>query len=534
MGEHSQEMPEQTARQKDREAEASVRQAVEELVASGKRAYSLSVPNAAELMLVRKGKGRIAGHEADQRVRRAIMAMVERAELDAYAEGYRDWILHDPIANAEAESGERIGGREAGEHQKDARGPVMEWDVFISHASEDKEDFARPLAERLRSHGLRVWFDEFTLTVGDSLRRSIDRGLSRSRYGIVVISPNFLQKEWPQKELDGLVAREVEGIKVILPVWHNIGAEQIRAHSPTLADRLAVSSSKGLDHVTGQLIDAIQKDYRSRPSVESSGSSLGGPHNSPSPIIDSAASLRELGKYASEFHRRRAEQISVGKAPIALLDGGALVMHVVPFSAIDERPAVPFDEISRNPDHFPPMGDTYARNSKITYDGLLTASNAEGLTKPQRAYVHVCRSGTVEAVVSSLARGHEHNFIVLPHVQAMIIKYAKLYADSLNGFGVAPPMAIAVSLVNIQGMRLLQDFIGTALPEDLPCGELNRPQLQFGQATFDIIPRDYNESAKLLKPILTHLANAAGLDSSPHFDSQGNYTLPLDSTAVRR
>ena len=82
---------------------------------------------------------------------------------------------------------------------------MMEWDVFISHASEDKDDFVRHLADRLRRTGLRVWFDEFTLTVGDSLRRSIDRGLTRSRYGIVVVSPNFLQKNWPQRDLMGLL-----------------------------------------------------------------------------------------------------------------------------------------------------------------------------------------------------------------------------------------------------------------------------------------------------------------------------------------
>jgi hypothetical protein len=104
----------------------------------------------------------------------------------------------------------------------------MEWDVFISHASEDKQDFVRSLAERLRQRDLRVWYDEFRLTVGDSLRRSIDRGLARSRYGIVVISPDFLRKEWPQKELDGLVTREIGGVKVILPIWHRIDANQIR------------------------------------------------------------------------------------------------------------------------------------------------------------------------------------------------------------------------------------------------------------------------------------------------------------------
>ncbi|TEU12597.1 MAG: toll/interleukin-1 receptor domain-containing protein, partial [Anaerolineales bacterium] len=98
----------------------------------------------------------------------------------------------------------------------------MDWDVFISHTWEDKEDIARPLAEALRQKGLRVWYDEFTLTLGDSLRRSIDHGLAQSRYGVVILSPNFFTKEWSQKELDGLAAREVSGEKVILPVWHNV------------------------------------------------------------------------------------------------------------------------------------------------------------------------------------------------------------------------------------------------------------------------------------------------------------------------
>jgi TIR domain len=141
---------------------------------------------------------------------------------------------------------------------------VMEWDVFISHASEDKEGFARPLAEGLTKRGLKVWFDEFTLTVGDSLRRSIDRGLAQSRFGVVVISPDFLRKEWPQKELDGLVAREVDGVKVILPVWHRIRAKEIRAYSPTLADRVAASSDKGLDQFIAELIRAIRLDDQSQ------------------------------------------------------------------------------------------------------------------------------------------------------------------------------------------------------------------------------------------------------------------------------
>lgn len=133
------------------------------------------------------------------------------------------------------------------------------WDAFVSHASEDKETFVRALAEALRARDLKIWYDDFALTVGDSLRRSIDRGLAHSRFGIVVLSPKFFEKEWPQKELDGLVAREVDGRKVILPVWHGIGAEAIRRFSPTLADRVAVSSSAGVAAVVDALIEAMRR-----------------------------------------------------------------------------------------------------------------------------------------------------------------------------------------------------------------------------------------------------------------------------------
>ena len=129
-----------------------------------------------------------------------------------------------------------------------------EWDVFISHASEDNDAIARPLAEALRAKGLRVWYDEFSLTVGDSLRKSIDHGLGRSRFGVVILSKHFFEKHWPEQELNGLATREVGGKKVILPVWHGVGFDEVRQFSPTLADRLAVSTELGLQHVVEKLL----------------------------------------------------------------------------------------------------------------------------------------------------------------------------------------------------------------------------------------------------------------------------------------
>jgi hypothetical protein len=94
----------------------------------------------------------------------------------------------------------------------------MTWDVFVSYGTEDKQ-FARRLAKGLQEAGLRVWFDEFALEAGDSLRRSIDKGLRDSHYGVVVLSHNFFRKEWPQRELDGFTARDDGKSKVIIPIW---------------------------------------------------------------------------------------------------------------------------------------------------------------------------------------------------------------------------------------------------------------------------------------------------------------------------
>ena len=133
----------------------------------------------------------------------------------------------------------------------------FKYDLFISHASEDKDAFVRPLATELRNRSLKVWYDEFTLSLGDSLRRSIDHGLAKSRYGLVILSKSFFMKEWPQKELDGLVAREDGKEKVILPIWHGISKEEMKDFSPLLSDRLAVSSDKGLDFIVNEIIKTI-------------------------------------------------------------------------------------------------------------------------------------------------------------------------------------------------------------------------------------------------------------------------------------
>jgi len=120
---------------------------------------------------------------------------------------------------------------------------ARKYDVFISHASEDKDELVRPLAAALVDEGLQVWYDEFELKIGDSLRRKIDKGLANSRVGLVVLSPAFIDKGWTNYELDGIVTRTVSGEQILLPIWHNITKQQVVAYSPSLADKVARSTA---------------------------------------------------------------------------------------------------------------------------------------------------------------------------------------------------------------------------------------------------------------------------------------------------
>lgn len=118
-----------------------------------------------------------------------------------------------------------------------------EFEVFISHATEDKDGVVRALAHALNERDVKVWYDEFELRVGDSLRRKIDSGLARSRFGLVVLSHAFFAKDWPQYELDGLVTLEMAGRQRILPVWHEISKEDVMGYSPSLADKIGLSTT---------------------------------------------------------------------------------------------------------------------------------------------------------------------------------------------------------------------------------------------------------------------------------------------------
>lgn len=141
-------------------------------------------------------------------------------------------------------------------HTESTDKQTKEYDFFISHASEDKDDVVRELASALQNEGLKVWYDEFVLKVGDSLRKSIDTGLINSKYGIVIISPNFIKKNWPEYELNGMIAKEMNGHKVVLPIWHKVTKNEVINFSPTLSDKLALNTSI---HTISEIVNSLKE-----------------------------------------------------------------------------------------------------------------------------------------------------------------------------------------------------------------------------------------------------------------------------------
>ncbi|WP_411277013.1 toll/interleukin-1 receptor domain-containing protein [Gaiella sp.] len=130
---------------------------------------------------------------------------------------------------------------------------TADFDFFIAYAWEDAE-LARALATELRDAHQTVWLSDDGLKLGDSLSSRIDRAITSSRHGIVILSPAFLHKAWPSRELAALGHREASGERVVLPIWHNVTLEDVARYAPPLADRLALVAD---DKTPRELAQAI-------------------------------------------------------------------------------------------------------------------------------------------------------------------------------------------------------------------------------------------------------------------------------------
>ncbi|WP_197422531.1 MULTISPECIES: toll/interleukin-1 receptor domain-containing protein [unclassified Phenylobacterium] len=187
-------------------------------------------------------------HRDDERARRALADANSKLRDDYEAR----------VANLEAQIAAQIesqASRTVPFEVSAAYGETEPYDFFISHAWADKEEFVDGFVRKAESAGLRVWYDNFALVWGDPIRQKIDEGLRSAYFGVVVLSPNFFSRPWPNYELDGIIQRDLSGRGRLLPIWHRLTQDDVEKHAPSLAGRLALSTaSSSSDAIVKELI----------------------------------------------------------------------------------------------------------------------------------------------------------------------------------------------------------------------------------------------------------------------------------------
>lgn len=142
-------------------------------------------------------------------------------------------------------------------HENMENETLKKYDVFISHSADDKEDIVDELATALKQAGINIWYDSDNIGWGKSIRQEVDKGLSYSTYGIVIISSSFIKKYWTNYELDAILNKESStGKQVILPIWHNIKADEINKYSYSLSNKLALNTAI---NTIDEIVDNVKK-----------------------------------------------------------------------------------------------------------------------------------------------------------------------------------------------------------------------------------------------------------------------------------
>lgn len=142
---------------------------------------------------------------------------------------------------------------------------IEKYDVFVSHAWEDKESFVDEFVNCLRKLDLKVWYDKSEISWGDSMRKRIDEGLRKSTFGVAVLTPNYIadEKYWTKSELDGLFQLESINGKTLLPIWHNLTKKEVMDYSPIIASKLAMNTAmmtpKEIAEELKKLVDKIEE-----------------------------------------------------------------------------------------------------------------------------------------------------------------------------------------------------------------------------------------------------------------------------------
>lgn len=392
---------------------------------------------------------------------------------------------------------------------------MPEYDVFISHASEDKEGLVRELAAALTEAGFTIWYDESELVWGDSLSSSIDHGLAHSRYGIVVLTNSFFEKGWPKRELAGLVSRQTsEDRQMILPLRHDISIEQIRSFSPPLADAYCLDSGHGVEAIVDQFKKRIEKDaLTSKPTKKLETV----PKTNNVRLAETTSSERlTISTYIDE----RLQEISARK----LATSGAVVINLVPVSSLIGEFEVDIQSV--NSMYFEHYNNAfYIRNTRFNNDGIRGESQLLGQLHCE---AQLFWNGAIEAVSYELVHSSEGDEEppkprkeVERAIDVALIQSTLDFMRVQFKAGVPMPMYIAWALLGVKGARIHGWNHG-----------IDKDELRFRPNLIKRYPKNGAEFVEVVRPALDRLWLSMGIrEWSAGFDL-GTLTTRMDPTMV--
>ncbi|MCJ7843627.1 TIR domain-containing protein [Lederbergia sp. NSJ-179] len=140
---------------------------------------------------------------------------------------------------------------------------LIEFDVFLSHSSLDKDIFVSELSEKLSNKGLKVFEDVKVFKIGQSQTDMMNMGILNSRFVVVFLSTNFIKSGWSDYEFKSFLNREINEKRVIiLPIWHDVSVEDVRQYNPYLVDKFALNTKKFsldeiVEHINQVVIDSM-------------------------------------------------------------------------------------------------------------------------------------------------------------------------------------------------------------------------------------------------------------------------------------
>jgi hypothetical protein len=218
--------------------------------------FLLNMPNVSKCIIAHEEPNQIVGY-ADSPERHSLESLKFTGRVYLYIDHSLDPILKKEIEDTGLHLGFSIVIRDRS--YVDTCSQLSKPVAFISHDSRDKDSLVRELASNLAMKLRKVWYDEFSLNVGDSLRENIERGLKECEKCIVILSPNFISNSgWTKAEFDSIYQREIiEKKLVIVPIWHNITLKEVYDYCPRLTDRFALSSSLGADRLANDLAKVL-------------------------------------------------------------------------------------------------------------------------------------------------------------------------------------------------------------------------------------------------------------------------------------